>query len=92
MTTSFDLEGTVHDHADNRVERGQIVVTSSTGYTGRDTFTVVVTPGTFRVSEQAVVANPDTGDRYKVQFVIVENQGGLRVDRASFTCVGRGSR
>jgi hypothetical protein len=92
MTVFFELEGAIHDHDNNRVERGRIAITSSTGYVGRDVFTAVFTPNTFSVSEQSMVANPDTGDRFKVHIVIVENQGGLRVERASFTCIGRGSQ
>lgn len=92
MTLFFELEGAIHDHENNRIERGRIAITSSTGYVGRDVFTAVFTPNTFSVSEQSMVTNPDTGDRFKVQFVIVENEDGLRVERVSFTCIGRGSR
>lgn len=87
MTVFFELDGAAHPHERMTLEKGHIDITTSNGYVGRDTFTAVSTPGTFVLSEQSMVANPDTGDRFKVQFVVVESPQGLVVDRASFTCL-----
>ncbi|MFC5379800.1 hypothetical protein [Aquipuribacter nitratireducens] len=87
MTVSFELDAAAHEHETMTLEKGHIDITTSDGYVGRDTFTAVATPSTFVISEQAVVANPDTGARFKVQFVVVESAQGLVVDRTSFTCL-----
>ena len=78
MTTTLSVEGTVHEHRNNVVERLVIHASTSNGYSGTGHLTLVETPRTLTISQQVMVSNPETGHRYKVGGVLVATPKGVR--------------
>jgi hypothetical protein len=79
----------VHDHDGVIVERGDRMVSTSSGYSGRGTHSFVHNGqvAMFRLTD---ILTNDAGDRIRAKLVIIEDLSSstLRVDRFDLTCLG----
>jgi hypothetical protein len=89
MIVTFVGTAFVHEHGSREVVRQQRTITTSDGFAGHGTDTFVANGQVFVFRQADMMANT-SGDRFRVQFVVVGDlsTGTVRVEKGAFTCLG----
>jgi hypothetical protein len=89
MTVTLASRGFVHEHGSREVVHGERTITTSDGFAGRGTESIVVNGQVvvFRFSDMMTNAS---GDRFRARgvFVLDLSTESVRVDRFELTCLG----
>ncbi|MDQ0577639.1 hypothetical protein [Agromyces albus] len=87
-TVTIELTFYQHDHGDGFIERGVSSVTTSSGFEGGGTSTIVETEGAF-VFRLVDVLSDEAGSRIMARtiFIVDPATGAVRVDRSDLTCI-----
>ncbi|MBT2500181.1 hypothetical protein J7E25_13895 [Agromyces sp. ISL-38] len=87
-TVTIELTFFQHDHGDRFIEHGVSSVTTSSGFEGGGTTTLVETEGAF-VFRAVDVLTDEAGSRIMARtiFIVDPETGAVRVERGDLTCV-----
>jgi hypothetical protein len=80
----------VHQHNHNTVAHGERTITTSSGFVGRGTHTVVVTGKMFKLTLNDMLRHP-SGARIRAHAVLIFNlpSGEVRLEKGAVSCVRR---
>ena len=89
-THTVIIRGTerVHEHNNNTVAHGERTITTSNGFVGRGTHTVVVTGKMFKLTLNDMLTHP-SGARIRAHAVLIFDlpSGEVRVEKGAVSCV-----
>jgi hypothetical protein len=78
----------VHEHKGKTVTHGQRTITTSSGFTGRGTHTVVITEKMFKLTLNDMLTHP-SGARIRAHAVLIFDlpSGTVRLEKGAVSCV-----
>ena len=89
MTVTFEGTAYIHEHGSRFVLRSERTITTSDGFVGRGTESVVENGQVFRARFADMMTNAVTGERFRARGVFVADLSTetVRVERFDLTCL-----